>query len=83
MAIERSEIERLAKDRDDEREILERNIYGRLASCCGAERRSSGPKAFRRATTVTSEVLSESRWRKRQWWEIGVDDAQSWSRSSS
>src|SRR4030095_3526613 len=30
LAIERFEIERLAKDRDDELVILERNIYGRL-----------------------------------------------------
>jgi DNA-directed RNA polymerase subunit beta len=31
MAIEREEIERLAKDRDDEQAILDRNVYGRLA----------------------------------------------------
>ena len=31
MAIEREEIQRLAKDRDDEQSILDRNIYGRLA----------------------------------------------------
>src|SRR3974390_2144574 len=30
MAIEREEIERLAKDRDDELHILDRNVYGRL-----------------------------------------------------
>jgi DNA-directed RNA polymerase subunit beta len=30
IAIERSEIERLGKDRDDELKILERNVYGRL-----------------------------------------------------
>jgi DNA-directed RNA polymerase subunit beta len=30
LSIEREEIERLAKDRDDELAILERNIYGRL-----------------------------------------------------
>ena len=30
MAIEREEIERLAKDRDDEQAILDRNVYGRL-----------------------------------------------------
>ena len=30
MAIERDEIERLAKDRDDELAILDRNTYGRL-----------------------------------------------------
>jgi DNA-directed RNA polymerase subunit beta len=32
LAIEREEIERLAKDRDDEQAILDRNIYGRLAT---------------------------------------------------
>ncbi|MFZ5616177.1 MAG: DNA-directed RNA polymerase subunit beta, partial [Pseudomonadota bacterium] len=32
VAIEREEIERLAKDRDDELAILERNIFGRLKS---------------------------------------------------
>src|SRR5262244_942192 len=31
LAIEREEIERLAKDRDDEQAILDRNVYGRLA----------------------------------------------------
>ena len=34
LAIEREEIERLAKDRDDELAILDRNVYGRLQSCC-------------------------------------------------
>jgi DNA-directed RNA polymerase subunit beta len=33
IAIEREEIERLAKDRDDELAILDRNVYGRLADC--------------------------------------------------
>ena len=31
LAIEREEIERLAKDRDDEQAILDRNVYGRLS----------------------------------------------------
>ena len=31
LAIEREEIERLAKDRDDEQAILDRNVYARLA----------------------------------------------------
>src|SRR3712207_7099062 len=30
LAIEREEVERLGKDRDDELKILERNVYGRL-----------------------------------------------------
>jgi DNA-directed RNA polymerase subunit beta len=44
IAIEREEIERLAKDRDDELAILDRNVYGRLADCCGQEASGAGPK---------------------------------------
>jgi len=74
MAIERSEIERLAKDRDDEREILERNIYGRLTDLLQGRKATSGPKELDKGTTVTAENLETLS--KRQWWEIGVDDAQ-------
>ncbi len=45
LAIEREEIERLAKDRDDEQAILDRNVYGRLAELAGrpsGHRRSEG-----------------------------------------
>jgi DNA-directed RNA polymerase subunit beta len=38
----------LAKDRDDEQAILDRNVYGRLRECCSANRRASGPRASRR-----------------------------------
>jgi DNA-directed RNA polymerase subunit beta len=41
LAIEREEIERLAKDRDDEQAILDRNVYGRCASCCWKTARAS------------------------------------------
>ena len=37
MAIEREEIERLAKDRDDELAILDRNVYGRLKDTLDAQ----------------------------------------------
>ena len=45
LAIEREEIERLAKDRDDEQAILDRNVYGRLAEMLDGrqgDRRSEG-----------------------------------------
>ncbi len=42
MAIEREEIERLAKDRDDEFAILDRNVYGRLARCADAQGSGQG-----------------------------------------
>jgi DNA-directed RNA polymerase subunit beta len=74
MAIERAEIERLAKDRDDERTILERNVYGRLRELLEAQVPSSGPKTIARNQPLTAAALADLA--RRQWWEIGVDDAQ-------
>ena len=44
LAIERAEIERLAKDRDDERAILERSFYARLRELLLGQDVSSGPQ---------------------------------------
>jgi DNA-directed RNA polymerase subunit beta len=49
MAIEREEIERLAKDRDDEQAILDRNVYGRLAEMLMGKQAFAGPKGFKKA----------------------------------
>ena len=47
LAIERAEIERLAKDRDDERAILERSFYARLKELLSARRSVAGPKGMK------------------------------------
>ncbi|HZA67611.1 MAG TPA: DNA-directed RNA polymerase subunit beta, partial [Geminicoccaceae bacterium] len=73
-AIERAEIERLAKDRDDERAILERNIYGRLRELLEGQKATSGPSGLPVGKPITAEALRQLS--RRQWWEIGVDDAQ-------
>jgi DNA-directed RNA polymerase subunit beta len=73
-AIERAEIERLAKDRDDERAILERNIYGRLRELLEGQKATSGPSGLPVGKPITAEALRQ--FSRRQWWEIGVDDAQ-------
>ncbi len=44
MAIEQEEIERLAKDRDDERAILEDGFYARLGDMLQGQAYASGPK---------------------------------------
>ena len=48
LAIEREEIERLAKDRDDEQAILDRNVYGRLAEMLEGRQGIAGPKGFKK-----------------------------------
>ncbi len=72
IAIEREEIERLAKDRDDELAILERNIYGRLKPLLLNKEATSGPKGFEKGTV--SEVVLEEQLSKGQWWKIGIAD---------
>ncbi|MEQ8179348.1 MAG: DNA-directed RNA polymerase subunit beta, partial [Amphiplicatus sp.] len=59
LAIERSEIERLAKDRNDERAILERNFMQRLKDLLLGKRVVSGPKDLEEGAKVTDELLAQ------------------------
>ena len=52
IAIERAEIERLAKDRDDEKAILERNIYSRLREVLEGQRRPPARAGSRSASPI-------------------------------
>ncbi|WP_407050633.1 DNA-directed RNA polymerase subunit beta [Methyloraptor flagellatus] len=72
MAIEREEIERLAKDRDDEQAILDRNVYGRLADQLLGKVAISGPKGFKKDQTLTQELIEE--YPRSQWWQFAVAD---------
>ncbi|MCZ4501032.1 MAG: DNA-directed polymerase subunit beta, partial [Marmoricola sp.] len=71
MSIERSEIERLGKDRDDELAILERNVYGRLKPLLLGGTATSGPKGLGRGE-VTEDKLGELS--RGLWWQIALDD---------
>jgi DNA-directed RNA polymerase subunit beta len=59
LAIERAEIERLAKDRDDEKAILERSFYSRLKELLVNQTAASGPKTVKADTRITEKLLSE------------------------
>jgi DNA-directed RNA polymerase subunit beta len=77
MAIEREEIERLAKDRDDEQSILDRNTYGRLADMLEGKMTAAGPKGFKKGVAVTRDILTE--YPRSQWWQFAVEDEKSQS----
>jgi len=68
LAIEREEIERLAKDRDDEQAILDRNVYGRLAELLEGRQGIAGPKGFKKDTKITRAILDE--YPRSQWWQF-------------
>ncbi len=72
MAIEREEIERLAKDRDDELQILDRNVYARLKVALLGKEAAKGPKNARKGTILDEEILADLP--RSQWWEIGLTD---------
>jgi DNA-directed RNA polymerase subunit beta len=67
LAIERTEIEHLAKDRDDERHILERSFYARLKELLVGQESVAGPKGVKSGTVIDEAVLGEhlpSQWRQ-------------------
>src|SRR6478735_8225424 len=72
LAIEREEIERLAKDRDDEQAILDRNVYGRLAELLERKVGIAGPKGFKKDTHLSRAVLEE--YPRSQWWQFAVSN---------
>jgi DNA-directed RNA polymerase subunit beta len=58
LAIERAEIERLSKDRDDEKAILERSFYARLRSLLSGQEVAGG-RHVKAGTKLNKEALQE------------------------
>ena len=72
VAIERAEIDRLAKDRDDERGIAERFIYGALREQLIGKQAVKGPKGFKADGKITAEQLDETP--RGLWWQIALKE---------
>jgi DNA-directed RNA polymerase subunit beta len=70
-AIERDEIERLGKDRDDEFAILNRNMTTRLRTLLTGKVAISGPKGVGRGE-ITAAKLEEVA--PGLWWQIALED---------
>ena len=72
LAIEREEIERLAKDRDDEKAILDRNTYGRLSAYLVGKAAAGGPKDQKIDGKITQGILDDLP--RSQWWNIALSN---------
>ena len=70
--IEREEVERLARDRDDELAILERNIYARLKSMILGKVAVKGPKGVKPNAEITEDLLDSLS--KGQWWQLALGE---------
>src|SRR5271157_1292415 len=72
MAIERAEIERLAKDRDDEQAIQERSFLNRLREKLLGRKASGGFKGIKAGSVIDEELLAEHP--RGAWRHIAVQD---------
>ncbi len=72
LQIEREEVERLARDRDDELVILDRNIYSRLSAMILGKKAVKGPKGVKAGSTIDEALLDSLS--RGQWWQLALED---------
>ena len=71
-AIQAEEKERLGKDRDDERTILNRATYSRLKDLLIGQTATAAPKGLKKGEVIDAEGLAEVE--SFEWWKIAVAD---------
>jgi DNA-directed RNA polymerase subunit beta len=71
-AIQNEEIERLAKDREDERAILNRATYNRLRDMLTGQVAAAAPKGAKKGATIDEAMLAEVE--RHEWWKFAVAD---------
>ena len=71
-AIQNEEIERLAKDREDERAILNRATYNRLKDMLIGQVAAAGPKGIKKGAEIDEALLAEVE--RHEWWKFAVAD---------
>ncbi|MET0249389.1 MAG: DNA-directed RNA polymerase subunit beta [Sphingobium sp.] len=72
MAIEREEIDRLAKDREDERAILNRATFNRLREMLLNQTATAAPKGVKKGGVIDNALLDEVE--RHEWWKFAVED---------
>ena len=72
LEIERMEIERAKKDFDDQRRIVEEDIYARVEKMLLGNKAEAGPKGLKSGERVTAEYLEGLL--RLQWLEIRLED---------
>ncbi|MDX1917259.1 MAG: DNA-directed RNA polymerase subunit beta, partial [Rickettsiaceae bacterium] len=74
LAIEQMQIEKLAKDKDDQLAIIERFVYMKLESLLIGQEITSGPKSIKVGEIVSEQLLEK--FSKGQFWQISVNNAE-------
>jgi DNA-directed RNA polymerase subunit beta len=74
-SIEKSEIERVRKDLQDQRRILEDDLYSRVNGMLLDKAASGGPKKLKAGTRIGSDYLETLT--REEWFEIRLEDEES------
>jgi len=71
-AIEKAEIERVRKDLNDQRRILEDDLHARVHGMLLGKSAAGGPRKLRSGTAITAEYLAELP--REEWFQIRLED---------
>jgi len=71
-AIQSEEKERLKKDADDEKAILNRATFARLSEMLLKQVATAAPKSIKKGSTIDQDALEATD--KHEWWKIAVKD---------
>ena len=69
---EREEIERIFKDHEDERKILNQNVYDRVKAQILGKKATRGPQGYKKNTEITEEFLADCL--QTEWWQFVFSD---------
>jgi DNA-directed RNA polymerase subunit beta len=72
LQIEREQIERLRKDREDERSIIDRFTFGHMEEILVGQAAIGGPKGFKAGTKIDVDLLQSTP--KSKWFDFVIDD---------
>lgn len=72
MVLERFEIEKISKDRDDQIAIIENFAYSKIKELCLGKMILGGPKTLKVGKPLMETDLEALL--KKQWWQISIDD---------
>jgi DNA-directed RNA polymerase subunit beta len=72
LSIEKAEIERVRKDLNDQRRILEDDLFSRVRQTLIGKTAAGGPKKLKAGTDVSAEYLDDLP--REQWFEIRLED---------
>ncbi|MFO1400722.1 MAG: DNA-directed RNA polymerase subunit beta [Steroidobacteraceae bacterium] len=71
-SIEKAEIERVRKDFNDQRRILEDDLYARVQGMLIGKGAAGGPRKLKAGTRITAEYLAEVP--REEWFQIRLED---------